>query len=37
MIDAGVIRLFGTPTDFFKSEDPFIKKFVGKVREHSTI
>ncbi|MCC6278035.1 MAG: ATP-binding cassette domain-containing protein [Oligoflexia bacterium] len=33
MLDAGAIRLFGPPQDFFKSDDPFIKRFVAKVRE----
>jgi phospholipid/cholesterol/gamma-HCH transport system ATP-binding protein len=33
MLDAGKIRLFGPPEDFFKSEDAFIKKFVKKVKK----
>jgi phospholipid/cholesterol/gamma-HCH transport system ATP-binding protein len=35
MLDNGRIRLFGPPKAFFESDDPFIKKFVSKVRrEH---
>jgi len=35
MLDAGQIRLFGPPKVFFESEDPFIKKFVSKVKENA--
>jgi len=34
MLDGGKIRLFGPPQVFFESEDPFIKKFVHKVKEY---
>ncbi len=33
MLDSGKIRLFGPPEEFFKSQDPFIQKFVSKVKE----
>ncbi|MDZ4675881.1 MAG: ABC transporter ATP-binding protein [Oligoflexia bacterium] len=32
MLDNGAIRLYGEPEEFFKSDDPFIKKFVSKVK-----
>jgi phospholipid/cholesterol/gamma-HCH transport system ATP-binding protein len=33
MLDGGKVRLFGTPKDFFESQDPFISKFVKKARD----
>lgn len=33
MLDQGKIRLFGPPQVFIESQDPFIKKFVEKVKE----
>jgi phospholipid/cholesterol/gamma-HCH transport system ATP-binding protein len=33
MLDGGKVRLFGTPKDFFESQDPFINKFVKKARD----
>jgi phospholipid/cholesterol/gamma-HCH transport system ATP-binding protein len=33
MLDEGQIRLFGPPQVFTESQDPFIKKFVEKVKE----
>lgn len=33
MLDGGKVRLFGTPKDFFASQDPFINKFVKKARD----
>lgn len=33
MLDGGRVRLFGTPKDFFESDDAFIKKFVKKAKD----
>jgi phospholipid/cholesterol/gamma-HCH transport system ATP-binding protein len=35
MLDQGKIRLFGTPKEFYESEDPFIKRFVKAGKEHA--
>lgn len=36
LLDAGRIKLFGTPQEFLDSNDPFIQKFVHKAKENGS-